>query len=202
MTLYSGGVKSIVLYSKRIQMTLISQLVSMSHLHIKQFLTGFSQTWCCSIVLDTAVLQIIQPLLNGGCSHIIELVYTNQIIFRKHLFGCLHLNHIVLLNVDLQRIACMYTLKGINAVIQIVGTLSKIKIEDIDRIDLFYIAVALSERDMLSDCLSHTIENTFKIIKVCGKLHFNNDNGAFRILGFDVHTVELVVLCLLITFAL
>ena len=55
---------------------------------------------------------------------------------------------------------------------------------------------------MLGNGLGHTIEDSFKIEKLCGQLYLHNDNTAFRILCLNVYPIKLVVNTFLIAFAL
>ena len=101
-------------------MPLVVQLVSTAHLHILKFLACFSQTRGCGIVFDPSILQIIQPFLKRGRSYIIELVHTNQIILREHLFGRFHFNNIILFDINLKRVTSMHSYKGVLAMIKVV----------------------------------------------------------------------------------
>lgn len=100
-TFQSCCIECIALDSKSIQVALICQLVCTAHLHVLQLFPGLSQTRGGSVVLDAAILQIVEPLLYRSRSHIIKLIHTDEEILREHLFRSLHLNDIILLDVHL-----------------------------------------------------------------------------------------------------
>ena len=54
---------------------------------------------------------------------------------------------------------------------------------------------------MLGDGLGDTVEDALQVVQLAGVLYLDDDDFALAVLGFDVHTVELVVLCLLVAFA-
>ena len=145
MPLNSGSIKSIALNCQGIQMTLVSQLVGTAHLHILQLFAGLSQTGRCSVILDPTVFQVVEPLLNGRCCHIVELIDPDQIVLWEHLLWRLHPNDIILLDIHLQGVASMHTYKGVTSVVEIIGSLPQIEVKDINGIDFLHIAVALPQ---------------------------------------------------------
>ena len=96
----------------------------------------------------------------------------------------------------------MHTYKGVAAMIEIIGALPQVEIQDVDGVNFLDFVVMLSERDVLCDGLGHSVENTFQVVELCGKLHFHDDNAAFGVLGLDVHTVVLVIPIFLVSFTL
>ena len=72
------------------------------------------------VFLYATILQIIYPLFDRCCGHIIEIVYADDEILGKHILGHSHLYLILLAGVHFQQVAGMYSLKHRLAVIEIV----------------------------------------------------------------------------------
>ena len=101
-----------------------------------------------------------------------------------------------------QRVLGMDADKGGLAVVQIVGTLAKVEIQDVDAVHLLHINIVTTLADMLSDGLGYAIEHTLEIVKLAALLYLNKDNLTLGVLGLDVNAIELVILVLLVRLAL
>ena len=55
---------------------------------------------------------------------------------------------------------------------------------------------------MLRYGLGHPVEYALEVVQLAGVLHLHDDNLPLGVGGLDVHSVELVVLCLLVALAL
>ena len=86
--------------------------------------------------------------------------------------------------------------------IEIVGTLTQIEVDDADGVHLLYLVVLAAQIDMFCNRLGYTIENTLQIIKFACLLNLNDDNLIFGVLGLDVDAIELVFLVLLVSLTL
>ena len=95
--------------------------------------------------------QVVEPLLQRGRRHLVELVYADEKVLGEDLFGCLHLDDIFLLCCNLQRVAGMYALEGSLPVVEVVSTLAEVEVEDADAIDLLYLVVLVAELYVLGD---------------------------------------------------
>ena len=95
----------------------------------------------------------------------------------------------------------VHTDERVLTVIEIVGTLAQVEIDDADGVDLLHLIVFLAQFDVLCDGFGHAIEDALQVIKLTRLLNFNEDDLAFGIQRLDVHTVKFVVLVTLIAFA-
>ena len=96
--------------------------------------------------------------------HVVKFVDTNEVVFREHFFWSFHFDDIILFNANFEHVTSMNPNKSSFAMIEIVGTLSQIEVQDVDRIHLFDLIIVLPKRDVLGYGLGSTIENTLKII--------------------------------------
>ena len=103
---------------------------------------------------------------------------------------------------QLQRVMCMYTRQRRLTVIQVVGTLAKVKIQNVNRVHLLDLHIVAASVHVLGNGLGHAIEHPLQIVKFTALLDLHNDNLATGVLRLDVDTVELVVHMILIRFAL
>ena len=81
-------------------------------------------------------------------------------------------------------------------VIDIIGTLTHIEVDDADGVDLFHLIVTAR------DCLGRAVEDTLQIMEFAAQLNLDDDDVTAAVLGLDVHTVELVVLRFLVSLTL
>ena len=87
-------------------------------------------------------------------------------------------------------------------VVEIVGTLAEVEIQDVDADHLPDPLVVLAHLHVLGDGLRHAIEHALQIVQLAALLNLDDDDLAAGILGLDVHAVELVVPVLLVRLAL
>ena len=88
------------------------------------------------------------------------------------------------------------------SMIQVVRTLTQIKIKNVDAVHLLHAVVLAAQSDMLRNGLGHTIQNTFKVVQLTSVLDFHDDYLALAVQSLDVNTVELVIASVLIGLAL
>ena len=79
-------------------------------------------------------------------------------------------------------------------VINIVVSLTKIKVHDVYGVHFFDLGIRLSFGDMLRDDLCRAVEHTLEVVGLTGVLDFYYDQLTFSMLHENVHPVELVVL--------
>ena len=182
-------------------MLVVGITILLAEHHILQFLLRLAETWSRRVVLDVTVFQIIHPFLQRSSSHIVELVDADNVVFGEYLVRSLHPNSAILLDIDGQGVVGMYPHKLVGAVIEVVSTLSKIEINNADRIDLLDLAVGVAQFDMLRDGLGSTIEHTLQIVQLTRQLYLDEKQLATVVLSLDVNTVELVIHSSLIAFA-
>ena len=96
----------------------------------------------------------------------------------------------------------MYADEVVLPVIEIVGALAQIEVNNANGIDFFHLIIFIPQLNVLRNCLSHTVEDTLQIVELARLLNLNQYDFALRVLGLDVHAVEFVVLRLLVPFTL
>ena len=88
------------------------------------------------------------------------------------------------------------------SVIQVVGTLAKVEIQDVDAEHLFHVAIAHAALHVFRDGLGHTVQHALQVVQLTTLLNLHQDNLTLRVLGLDVHAVVFVVLALLVRLTL
>ena len=139
------------------------------------------------------VFQIVKPFLNRCGCHIIKFIDTNDIVFRKDVLWNGHPYLIGFFCVYFQLVSCVHTRENGFSVVEIVTTLTKVKIEDIDGVHLLYLVILVTYLNMFRDGFGDTIKHTLEIIQLTSELHFHDDNFTFAVFCFDVNTVEFVI---------
>ena len=176
--------------------------VPVIHHQVLQLLACFSQTGSLRVILDMAVLQVVHPLLKRCGGHLVEFVHADDEVFGEQFLGRLHANHTFLLHVDAQRVFRMDTRKLAHAVIQIVGTLPQIEIDNADGIHLLDVAVGAPQLDVLRNGFRRSVKNPLQIVQLARQLNLYDKYLAAVVLRLDVHTVVLVVDGVLVSLAL
>ena len=78
-------------------MAVVGDLFLARHLHVLQLSACLLQAGGCGVVLDVPGAQVVEPLFQRCCCHLVELVHTDEEVFGEDLFGCLHLDDILFL---------------------------------------------------------------------------------------------------------
>jgi hypothetical protein len=84
--------------------------------------------------------------------------------------------------------------------INIVISLTKVKVHDVHRIDLFDFGIRLSFGDMLHDDLGRAVKHPLKVVRLPGILDFDDDQLTRSVFHENIYPIELVVLGLFISF--
>ena len=183
-------------------MTVVGNTLTRTHLEILELLLRFSKTrGRCPILYPTA-LQVLKPLFKGCRGHLVEFVDADDKVFREDAGGRHHLNRVFVALVDYQLIMRVNTDELVLAMIQVVGTLAQIEVDNTDGIHLSHLVILATQVNMLGNRLGYAIEYTLEIIELASLLDLNDDNLILGISGLDVNAIELVVLILLITLTL
>ena len=95
----------------------------------------------------------------------------------------------------------MYSTESSSAVIEVILTFAKVKIKNVDGIDLLHMVVAFTQLDVLGDGACHTIKDALKVVQLARLLYFHDDDFTLAVLGFDVNTVEFVLRVVLVALA-
>ena len=96
----------------------------------------------------------------------------------------------------------MHTDELVLAMIEIVGPLAQVEIDDADGVHLLHLVVLVAQLDVLGDGFRYTVEDAVQIVELTRLLYLHQNDFALRVEGLDVHAVELVVLGLLVALAL
>ena len=97
---------------------------------------------------------------------------------------------------------------GVNAnecvlpMVEVVGTLSKVKIDDTDRVHLLHLVVFVTEFHVLCDSLCHAVKDALQVVELARLLYLHQDNLTLGVSGLDVNTIEFISFCILIALAL
>ena len=160
------------------------------------------QAWGRGVILDSVVLQVVEPFLDGGGGYIIELIDADDIVFGEDILRHGQPDFIRFLGVHLQLVARMYTREYGLSVIEVVTALSEVEIEDVDGVDLLHLVVLVANLDVLGDGLGNSVEHTLQVVQLTSELNLNDDDFSLAVPCLDVHSVELGVARLLVALAL
>ena len=79
-------------------------------------------------------------------------------------------------------------------VVEVVAPLAQVEVNDADGLDFFDFAVSLAQCDVLRDGFRRPVKQPLQVVDFAGVMYLDEDDVALAVLGFDFHTVELVVL--------
>ena len=96
----------------------------------------------------------------------------------------------------------MYAFERGSSVVEIVGTLAQVEVEDADGIDLLHLVVLVAQLDVFGDRLRYAIEDALQVVEFPRKLYLHDDDVSLGILCLHIDAVEFVVEGILISFAL
>ena len=134
------------------------------HGKVLQLLASLLKPWSRGAFADVAVLQVFHPLFKGGGGHFIELIDADDIVFRENLRRGAHAYQFTLFYVHLQFVTGMHPDEVGCTMIQVIAALAQVKIEDIDGIYFLDLVVLTAQRDVFSDGLGHTEQDTFQVV--------------------------------------
>ena len=183
-------------------MTVVGMAFGITHLQIEQSLLSLGQARSSCVVAYAAVLQVFKPFLQRCRGYFVELIHTDDIVFGEDVRGGHHANGIPVTRVDDEQVLSMYAYELVLTMIEVVGTLAQVEVDNADRVHLLHLVVLVAQSHMLRDGLGNAVENALQIVELTRLLNLHQDNLALRVPGFDVDAVELVVLSFLIAFAL
>ena len=96
----------------------------------------------------------------------------------------------------------MHTREYRFAMIKIVISFSKVKIQDVDRIYLLHFIILISYLDMLCDSFRDAIKHALQVIELACQLYFHDNYLSVVVYCLNIHPVELIGGIFLITFTL
>ena len=81
-------------------MTVVCGTLLGTHLHVLQPFLGLGKAGRRRIILDIAVFQIVQPLLQRRTGYLIELIDADDIVFWENIGWSYHLDGILVAGVN------------------------------------------------------------------------------------------------------
>ena len=173
-------------------MMLVHSFLFIAHIHVEQFLACLLEAWCLSRRRYLTIFQIVKPLFQRRSGHIIKLIDSNDVIFRKHLLGCTHLQRLRFMRSNLKRIVSVHTSKGRNTMVQVVSALAHGEVNDIDRINLLNPIVFVTQAHIIRYHFRNSVQNTFQVMNFARQLYFHNYILSFAISRHYIYAVEFV----------
>ena len=173
MSLQQLGLHHVGVAHQRIHIIVVGTSLFGRHAEILQTFARLLQARHRGVGLDILVLQVLHPLFQRTDGQCVELVDTDDEIFGEHVLRVLHMQIITLMSSQLQRVVRMHTHQRCLTMIQVVGPLAQIEIDDIDGIDFLDMIVALTAANMLGHGLGHTIEHTLQIVQLARLLNLD-----------------------------
>ena len=96
----------------------------------------------------------------------------------------------------------MHSFEGCLSVVEVVGSLSQVEVEDADAVHLLHLVVLVAQLDVFRDGLCHAVEYAFQVVEFPCELYLHDDYLSLGVLCLDIDAVELVVEGILVAFAL
>ena len=171
-----GTFQHIVLVHQDVQMIVILGALFAVHLQIFQPLACLLQSWSRGVLLDVSGLEVVEPFLKGSSGQFVEFVHADDIIFWEHLFWCSHAQCVPVALAYAQVVAGMYARQLRLPVVEVVGPLSQVEVDDVDGVDFLDVLVALSARYVLRDGLCHAVEHALQVVKLACLLYLHEDD--------------------------
>ena len=181
MSLYTRfqklGLQDIGVAHQCVNVMFVAAAFFVAHRQQVEPLAGFLQARRRCLRTDVLILQIVHPLLQVVVyDGFVELVDTDDKILWKHVLWRHHFQLVTLMVGQLQRVAVVNATKLHLSVVQVVGTLTQVKIQDIDAENLFHMLVCLAAAHVVGDGLCHAVEHTLQVVTFPGLLNFHQDN--------------------------
>lgn len=123
----------------------------------------------------------------------VEFIHTQYIIFREYIAGLMSHKKFLLTNRKVQFIiGVMKTPERSFAMIYIILTLPQIEINDVDGIYFLHFAISVTQTNIISNRLRHSIKHAMKIIQLTVILYLDNQQFAFFVFSKKVDTIKLI----------
>ena len=183
-------------------MAVVGPTLGIVHLHIAQALLRLGQSGRGRVVTYVAVLEVVEPFLQGRRGHLVELVDADDVIFGEDVLRRDHADGVLRPRVDDQPVLGVHADELVLTVVEVVRTLAQVEVDDADGVDLLHLVVLVAQPDVLRDGLRHAVEDALQVVQLARLLDLDEDDLALRVARLDVHAVELVVGRLLVALAL
>ena len=196
------GLHHVSVAAKVVDVVVVDAAFLVRHAQILQTLAGLNQTGHRRVRADVLVLQVLHPFLQRTHGHLVELVHADDEILREHILWSHHAQVVTLVGRQPQSVLCVYADKRGLTVVQVVGTLAKTEVQDINAVHFLHLEIVLAASHVLGDGLRHTVEHALEVVQLAALLYLHQDDFSFGVPGLDVNTVKLVLTVLLVRLAL
>lgn len=163
------------------------------HIIINQLLTSIAQAGNCGVGTNATGFKILNPFLQRSDGYFIELIHTNQEIFRKNFCRKFMDESILFFSGYFEPISSVYSREVILTMVQIIITLTYIEVKDADGINLFHLVVASAKGDALCDRFRNPIDDTFQIMQLTNILNLYNNDFTFTVFSLNVYPAKLII---------
>ena len=177
----------------RVDIVVVGTLLLWSHAQEFQSFLRLLQTRSRRIWADVFILQIAYPLLQRVSGQLVELIDADDVIFWKYVFWRHDPQVFPLMLRQTEHITIVNTSQRGLSVIEIIGALAELEIEDVDAEHLFDVFIVHPASHVLRDGLGHPIEHALQIVDLAYLLDFNQDDLALGVPGLDIDAVVLVI---------
>ena len=185
-----------------IQMTVISFALAFCHpVHLQAF-AHLRQAGGVGCFGNLTRIQIVDPFLQRGLGHFVEVVHLQDIILRIKLAHGIHLKGLPLERSQFQYVVLMDAAKFRLAMVHDILAMPQGEINDVHAVHLAHVLISLATVDVFRHQLRHAEQHALKISVLIVVLHLDEYQFPFGIQGQQIHTVVLVELVFLIAFAL
>lgn len=196
-----GGGHDIVLDAEVLAIAVVGLLFGLVQGEVLQVLADRIQARGGGVLLDFAVLEVLDPFLQGGHGDLVELVDADQVVFGEDVGGQVGEDGVLVADGNLQVVVGVDPDEVGASVVEVVLALTEVEVEDADGVDLLDVVVALPASDMLGDGLGDAVEDAFEVVSFAVVLDFDEDDLVLAVAGLDVDAVGLVVLVDAVAFA-
>ena len=96
----------------------------------------------------------------------------------------------------------MHACEGGLSVVEVIGTLPEVEVEDADGIDFFHLVVLVAQLNVFGDGLRHAVEDALQVVELPRELYLDDDDFSLGVLSLHIDAVELVIEGVLVSFTL
>ena len=195
------AVDDIVLDAEVVAITVVGLLLGLVQGEVLQVFADRIQSRGGGVLLDFAVLEVLDPFLQRGHGDLVELVDADQVVFGKDVSGQVGQDSVLVADGNLQVVVGVDPDEVGASVVEVFLALTEVEVEDADGVDLLDVVVALLASDVLGDGLGDAVEDAFEVVALAVVLDFDEDDLVLAVAGLDVDAVGLVVLVVAVAFA-
>ena len=151
------GVEDVVLYHDVVEVGIVGSAFLVSHRHVQQAFSCFTQAGGGRSLADSVVLQIVEPFFKRGLGDFVELVDAYDVVFGKDVLGYAHLYLVGFSGVYDQSVAGVYAGEDGLAVVEVIVAFAKVEVQYVDGIDFLHVVVLLADLDVFRDGFGYVV---------------------------------------------